>query len=79
MRGGVTGALGLASQSRRGTADSLGFVLQIVLQGYGFQALMIGYPPASIIIEAGSNHVYADIDSGIGSLAPLDRRRNATQ
>lgn len=40
---------------------------------------MIGYPPASMIIEAGSDNVYADIDSGIGSLAPLDRRRNATQ
>lgn len=79
MRGGVTGALGLASQSRRGTADSLGFVLQIVLQGYGSQALMIGYPPASMIIEARSDNVYADLDSGIGSLAPSDRRWNSRQ
>lgn len=40
---------------------------------------MIGYPPSLMIIEARSDNDYADLDSGIGSLAPSDRRRNATQ
>lgn len=40
---------------------------------------MIGYPPASMIIEARSDNVYADLDSGIGSLAPSDRRWNSRQ